>query len=52
MKIWAFAGILTGLVVASLAVKRCITKPAPVEKEPSREESKYCIDELIMSQDN
>ncbi len=52
MKLWAFAGILTGLVFATLAVKKCIARPAPVEKEPSREESKYCIDELIMSQDN
>ncbi len=49
MKLWAIAGILTGLAAISLVVKKRPPKPAPVEKDPPPEHDRYDNEDLIIA---
>ncbi len=51
MKLWAVAGILTGLAAISIALKKVRPKPVPIEKEQSPEPNRYDIEELITAKE-
>lgn len=48
MKLWTLAGLLTGIVIASIVARKYNRKPTPAPAMPN---SRYLIDELITDLD-